>query len=118
MPGVGNSVVASQIRGLEAERASTTLKYEADTLNIPENTTNYDVKANSDKLFEKINIIREITLRVNDGSIGFSLNSTGEDIIDLLKNEVYEMEGFPISNIYISTGSNPAVVRIVIIGWN
>lgn len=118
MSSVGNSVIMSQVRGLSAERASTTSKYEADTLVIPANQTDYDVKEVSSRLFNKINVIREMTLRVKSGNIAFRLNAVDQDPIDLLRDEIFTLEGFPVTNIYVTTSSDEATVRIVMIGWN
>lgn len=115
--GVGNSVVRGQIMH-DPDRAATTLKYEADTVNIGASETDYDIKASSSKLWNKINITREMTLRVTEGNIALKMNSVNEDPIDLLQNEIFEIEGFPISNLYVSTGSSSATIRVVMIGWN
>ena len=115
--GVGNSVVRGQIMH-DPERAATTLKYEADTITVGASETDYDIKAASSKLWNKINVTREMTLRVTEGNIALKMNSINEDPIDLLMNEVFEIEGYPISNLFVSTGDASATIRVIMIGWN
>jgi len=116
---VGQSVVMSQIRGPNAERASTTLKYESDTIVVTKDSVNYDLKDNSTHLWARINVTRNITVRINGGSAAIRLNAITEDAIDLLDGESYDMDEFPITNIYVTTGAeNDVTVRVVMVGWN
>lgn len=92
------------------------ISYASVVFDISGAVTDFDVKANSD-LFTRINVARELTLRTTK-NLDVKFNSIDGDAISLLKSEGIDMTEIPITNIYLTTTTQGAWVRIWIIGYN
>ena len=92
------------------------IKYAAVTINITGIVTDLSLKDNT-QLFNSVEYGRELVLR-NSESILIRFNSNSDDTIELLSNEGINMSGVPVSDIYITTTSAGAKIRVWMVGWN
>lgn len=92
------------------------IQYAAVTVDISGVVTDLSLR-DTTALFDKVEVARELVLR-NTEAVAVKLNSVDNDSIDLFKNEGINMSGIPVADVYVTTSSKGAKVRIWITGWN
>ena len=89
--------------------------YDAISLTTSGTIIDYSLKENT-TLFDRITVIREMTLR-NTLPVYVKLNVVTNAAIELLEGEGINSSGLPIEDIFITAVSG-TLVRIFGVGWN
>lgn len=93
------------------------MAYDAVVLDISGAVTDLNVMETTD-LFDNIHVARELTLRTTK-RIDVKFNDSANKPIPLLKTEGIDIDdGFPVTNVFITTTSEGGWVRIWIKGYN
>lgn len=91
--------------------------YASADVTVSGNASNYDISANT-TLFSKISNAQEVLFRVYNGDISIKLNSITNDAITVEAGAWFNVQNLLVNNIYVTTASGSALVKIMSLGWS
>lgn len=91
-------------------------KYNVATFTVNAGTTNYDVKASNPSLFETILSAAGVHIETS-AAIGLKLNNIDNDSIPITTTQnTVSLPIFWVTNLFITTTVNPAVITVTLQG--
>ena len=91
--------------------------YSSVDVTVSGNSSNYDIAANT-TLFSKISNAQEVLFRVYDNDISIKLNAATNDPISVEAGAWFTLQNLLVNNIYVTTASGSALVKIMSLGWS